>query len=216
MYCFIPAFVSLVVMLGSRKLFFCFWSKLRVFHRIAQLKNGSSTTKYQQGHYRILKGHVKRPCNPSWYWYIHPGHNNIMQLRPRYKVDRNKVWDLIMYQLRNPLYCKCETVTILTVRSKHFKPSLKVPWPLLLLGFSYMFKTVQNQSIKTSVIRLPKQISPPKKVSYTKTCMLLAFFSYLYIYKFWESDGRYFSWLIPNCLMYIKAPKAKKSMEPLA
>ena len=40
--------------------------------------------------------------------------------------------------------------------------------------------------------------------------MLKAFPSHVYNSKFWKPDDRCFSWLILNCLMYIKTPKSKK------
>ena len=45
--------------------------------------------------------------------------------------------------------------------------------------------------------------------------MMMVFSSHVYNGKFWKPDDRCFSWLILNCLVYVKAPKARESMELL-
>ena len=77
----------------------------------------------------------------------------------------------------------------------------------------YIHEIVQNQSRKTSVIGLPKFtiVKLARKSTHHFYHGKLVFWGLF----FWKPNDRCFSWLILNYLMYIKAKKARKSMELL-
>ena len=73
---------------------------------------------------------------------------------------RSTVKDYFFFQLilNLLLLLNIEKVrNLFTVFSWYFQSRLKVPWTFLLLGL-YTHETVQNQSRKASVIRLPRSI----------------------------------------------------------
>ena len=103
---------------------------------------------------------------------------------------------------------------VITVRLWYFQPRPKVPWTLFLLGFSRTYKS--SESVKKNIYHQGSERAILKKqFFFTKTCMLMALSCHISNIKFWRPDDKCFSWLILNCLMNIKPPNARESMELL-